>query len=444
MEPLISFRNVSHSFGEGALRKQVIYDLTADFFPGEIVILTGPSGSGKTTALTLAGALRSVQTGELRIFGEDLAHATQDELVRMRRKIGFIFQSHNLLNSLTAVQNVQMSLSLDRTISTREARAQSLSMLEAVGLSEHTHKYPAQLSVGQKQRVAIARALVRKPKIILADEPTASLDKKSGREVVELLHRLAKEQGCAILLVTHDNRILDVADRMMTLEDGRLSSFTKGLASNAGQMLATLATMNRRGELVRKMEHMNDQQFVELLEESTSELDQLLRVLDVAQQQVSESMLEQVLAAATVKVAQLLQAERGTIFLVDEARQMLRSKIAQHSGEQPLEIVIPITQGIAGHVARTGETLNIADPYHHPLFSDKTDRQTGYHTNNILCLPIYNRARRIFAVAQMLNKKTGQPFDSEDERRFREFIPPIGLILESCLRLEGRNVNASE
>jgi putative ABC transport system ATP-binding protein len=432
--PLISFRNVSHSFGEGPLRKEVLHELTADFFPGEIVILTGPSGSGKTTALTLAGGLRSVQTGSVRIFAEELQNASSETLVRVRRRIGFIFQAHNLLASLTAAQNVQMALALHGSFPPMAARERTVSILTAVGLAEHIDKYPAQLSIGQKQRVAIARALVGRPEIILADEPTASLDKKSGREVVQLLHDLARKQGCAILLVTHDNRILDIADRMMTLEDGRLSSFTKGLAANAGQMLNSLALLNRRGDLIRHMEHLSDEQFLSLMQKSTRELEQLLRVIDLAQRQVSESMLEQVLEAATLKIGQLLQAERGTIFLVDEENGLLASKVAQHDGSQPLEIVIPMTQGIAGHVARTAETLNIPDAYQHPLFSDKTDKATGYRTRSILCLPIYNRGGKVFAVAQLLNRKDGQPFDARDEQRFREFVPSIAVILESCSR----------
>jgi putative ABC transport system ATP-binding protein len=434
-EPLIMLRDVCHSFGDGALRKEVLHHVSADFLPGEIVILTGPSGSGKTTILTLAGALRSVQQGSVRVCGTELNSADTMTRVGVRRKIGFIFQAHNLLNSLTVCQNVEMSLALSETLPKPEARARAIEGLAAVGLAEHVDKFSSQLSGGQKQRVAIARALVGRPQIILADEPTAALDKKSGREVVELLHNLAKKQGCAILLVTHDNRILDIADRILTLEDGKLTSFAKGLADNAGQMLNSLATMNRRGDLIRHMAELDDRKFVQFLEESTGELEQLLRVIDVAQQHVSESMLDQVFVAATLKVGALLNADRATIFIVHEAEGKLRSKIAQSNTDKPLEIVIPITAGIAGHVARTGETLNIPDAYEHPLFNRAVDLKTGYRTRSVLCVPIYNRARKVFAVAQLLNKKDGRPFDENDEQRFRDFIPPIGVILESASRL---------
>jgi putative ABC transport system ATP-binding protein len=189
------------------------------------VIMTGPSGSGKTTLLTLIGALRSTQEGSMQVLGQELRNAPAKHLVELRRNIGYIFQAHNLLESLTTTQNVMMALEIHPHISPSEQRAMAEAMLVAVGLETHIHYYPDQLSGGQKQRVAIARALVSNPKLVLADEPTAALDKQSGRDVVEIMRRLAKEKGSAILLVTHDNRILDVADRLINMEDGYLSSY---------------------------------------------------------------------------------------------------------------------------------------------------------------------------------------------------------------------------
>ena len=220
--PVISVTDLSHSFGEGLLKKEVLHQVSVDFYPGEIIIITGPSGSGKTTFLTLAGALRSVQTGDLLVNGQNLRNLCGADLIRIRQRIGFIFQAHNLINSLTACQNVEMALIGDSRETPESAQQKALKYLAEVGLKEFADKKPNQLSGGQKQRVAIARALVRRPEIILADEPTASLDKKTGREVVTLLHRLAKRSGSAILLVTHDNRILDVADRIIHIEDGCL------------------------------------------------------------------------------------------------------------------------------------------------------------------------------------------------------------------------------
>jgi putative ABC transport system ATP-binding protein len=221
MTSIISIQNLNHSYGQGSLAKPVLSDINLTIEPGEIVLLTGPSGSGKTTLLTLMGALRSVQEGSLKIFGQELQGARKAKLIQVRSQIGFIFQAHNLLKSLTAWENVTMALKLHKMPrQTRYDRA--IAMLQAVGLGDRTHYYPENLSGGQKQRVAIARALVSQPKLILADEPTAALDSKTGRDVVTLMQTLAKEQGCAILLVTHDNRILDINDRILQMEDGCL------------------------------------------------------------------------------------------------------------------------------------------------------------------------------------------------------------------------------
>ncbi|MEH2052505.1 DevA family ABC transporter ATP-binding protein [Nostoc sp.] len=222
-EPVIAIKNLNHYYGKGALRKQILFDINLEIYPGEIVIMTGPSGSGKTTLLSLIGGLRSVQEGSLKFLGEELVGVSQNKLVQMRRNIGYIFQAHNLLGFLTAKQNVQMAVELNDNISQAEAVAKSKAMLGSVGLEERVDYYPDNLSGGQKQRIAIARALVNRPPLVLADEPTAALDKQSGRDVVEIMQSLAKNQGTTILLVTHDNRILDIADRIVEMEDGLLT-----------------------------------------------------------------------------------------------------------------------------------------------------------------------------------------------------------------------------
>lgn len=224
--PVVSVRHLNHAFGKGELRKPVLFDVDLDINAGEIVLLTGPSGSGKTTLLTLIAGLRSVQEGSVKIQGEELYGASKKQLVKVRNQIGFIFQAHNLLASLTAQQNVGMSLRLHPNLSLKNRIDRSEEILAAVGMADRVHYYPDSLSGGQKQRVAIARALVSEPKIVLADEPTAALDSKSGRDVVEIMQRLAKQQGCTILLVTHDTRILDIADRIVHMEDGRLARDT--------------------------------------------------------------------------------------------------------------------------------------------------------------------------------------------------------------------------
>jgi putative ABC transport system ATP-binding protein len=222
MEPVISIENLDHYFGKGALRKQVLFNINLEINVGEIVLMTGPSGSGKTTLLTLCGGLRSAQSGSLKVLGVELCGASAEQLTIQRRSHGYIFQAHNLHESLTAVQNVKMGLELHHHISIAEMDRRSKEMLELVGLGDRLNYLPENLSGGQKQRVAIARALVSQPKILLADEPTAALDKQSGRDIVDLMQKLAKEQGCTILLVTHDNRILDIADSIIYMEDGKL------------------------------------------------------------------------------------------------------------------------------------------------------------------------------------------------------------------------------
>ncbi|MBV8050728.1 MAG: ATP-binding cassette domain-containing protein [Acidobacteriaceae bacterium] len=443
MEPVIAIREVNHYFGSGDLRRQILFDVSTDILPGEIVILTGPSGSGKTTLLTLAGALRSVQEGSLLILGRELRGANNLELVSIRSNIGFIFQAHNLLDALTARQNVQMSLALSPELSEDVARTRCGAMLESVGLGHRIEAYPSQLSGGQRQRVAVARALVHQPKIILADEPTAALDRKTGREIVELLHRLAKHQGCAILMVTHDNRILDIADRVLTLEDGRITSFVAGVAANTGRMLSTFAQLQRKGELQRHVSGMSSRQFLDVLDHMTSEFDQFLQIVDLGNQQAVQALFDNMLEAVVMKIRQLLEAERGTLFLVDQERGKLWSKLAETDGAEPLKIEIPIGAGIAGYVARTGQTLNIADPYKHPDFDPEIDQRTSYRTKSILCMPIFDRQRNVFAVAELLNKLNGQPFAAADEQAFRELAPPLGLILESCLRMTQERASAA-
>ena len=435
MKSIITVSHLNHYFGQGKLRRQALFDISVDIRPGEIVILTGPSGSGKTTLLTLIGALRAVREGSVCTLNCELRNATLATLVQVRKSVGFIFQAHNLLDALTACQNVQLSLGLEEQLSVIEARKKCEEMLALVGLSERVDYLPRHLSGGQKQRVAIARALVRNPKIVLADEPTAALDKESGREVVELLHDLAKRQGCAILLVTHDNRILDIADRILTMEDGHLASYTSGLLANTGHLLTAFAQLQGSGELRRQINDLNDEQFMSLLEKASTEFALVLQTFDWANKKAADALLSEILEALALKIGGLLGAERATVYLIDERSGLLRSKFAQRDTTVPLEIAMDLQTGIAGRVARTGELLNVCDPYAHPDFLSEIDRQTGFSTRNILCAPIRDRRDKVFAVVQLLNKCGEETFTEPDERRLREFAPSLGLVLESCKKL---------
>ena len=218
-ESIISVRGLRHSYGEDAFKREVLHGIDVDLPPGEIAIIMGHSGSGKTTFLTLVSALRAVQTGSVRVAGQELHGATDAVLTAARREIGFIFQKHNLIGALTARQNVQMAVLIDDPAN---SVAVADALLARVSLRGHEHKRPRELSGGQQQRVAIARALARRPRVIMADEPTASLDAQTGREIIDFIQSLARTEGCAVMIVTHDSRILNVADRILTLDDGRM------------------------------------------------------------------------------------------------------------------------------------------------------------------------------------------------------------------------------
>jgi putative ABC transport system ATP-binding protein len=218
----VRIRGLHHSFGVGDDGKPVLTDIDLEIQAGEIAMLTGPSGSGKTTLLTLAGALRSVQRGSLEVAGRELRGLDLATRVAVRRSIGFIFQAHNLFESLTAYQNVRLAFELGPPPPAGDDPVARI--LTKVGLGDRMTYKPGALSGGQRQRVAIARALVNRPRLILADEPTAALDGESSREMMGLLQGLAREAGATILLVTHDNRILDAADRIVNLVDGRVVS----------------------------------------------------------------------------------------------------------------------------------------------------------------------------------------------------------------------------
>jgi putative ABC transport system ATP-binding protein len=218
----VTSRGLNHWFGTGEARKQVLFDIDLEIKRGELTVLMGASGSGKTTLLTLIGCLRRVEEGDVTLLGTQLHKASEDVLVHARRRLGFIFQAHNLHESLTAIQNVRMGLEVHGHETTRNWQIAARHILQLVGLDDRLHYLPGNLSGGQKQRVAVARALVGNPEIIFADEPTAALDKASGLQVVNMIKRLGSQRGTTTLMVTHDNRILDLADRIITLDEGRI------------------------------------------------------------------------------------------------------------------------------------------------------------------------------------------------------------------------------
>lgn len=218
----VQIHGLSHVFGQRETAITVLRGVDMQLERGEVVVLVGPSGSGKTTLLTLIGCLRSVQTGEIDLLGTKLAGADEKSLATMRRNIGFVFQAHNLHRSLTALENVRMGLEVLGNQAMTNWQDSCMHALSLVGLDDRRNSRPDQLSGGQKQRVAVARAIVGNPNLILADEPTAALDKENGVRVVELMRNMAKYRGSTVLLVTHDHRIMDFADRIIRMEEGRV------------------------------------------------------------------------------------------------------------------------------------------------------------------------------------------------------------------------------
>ena len=235
MQPAIAVRELSKTYAEGASGVTALRGIDLDVHPGEMVMLVGPSGSGKTTLLSIMGCILSPSAGSVRIAGKEVSGLKQKELAPIRLShIGFVFQGFNLFPTLTAGENVELMLDL-KGIRGEEAKTRGQRLLESVGIGEKFNSFPSDLSGGQKQRVAVARAMAGEPDILLADEPTAALDSHTGRNVMAMMNELAHRNNRAVVIVTHDSRLLEFADRMIRLEDGMVVDPRKDLP--AGMML---------------------------------------------------------------------------------------------------------------------------------------------------------------------------------------------------------------
>lgn len=230
---LLRARGISKFYREGANELRALSDVDVDIHAGQLTLLMGPSGSGKTTLLSILGCILRASEGNLELLGEDVTSLPEKELPRIRREaIGFVFQGFNLFPALSAAENVALAMDV-RGVRGQQARQRAEELLAEVGLQERMHAFPPELSGGQKQRVAIARALAGNPPILLADEPTAALDSTSGRTVIELLQRVSHQHGRAVVMVTHDPRVLGYGDRILHLEDGRLAREDASLGVHA-------------------------------------------------------------------------------------------------------------------------------------------------------------------------------------------------------------------
>lgn len=219
---VLKAENVSKVFGSGHTEVRAVDDVSLEIMPGELVLIMGPSGSGKTTLLSMLGGLLKPTAGTIRIDGQTITEMDESQLPAVRaRSVGFIFQAFNLLEALTVEENILFPAQLAPG-GVAAARARAHESIERLGLAERRRALPSTLSGGEKQRVAIARALINQPRVIFADEPTGNLDSKSGQEVMMILWEIARDSGCAIVLVTHDQRVEEISDRVLWLEDGSL------------------------------------------------------------------------------------------------------------------------------------------------------------------------------------------------------------------------------
>jgi putative ABC transport system ATP-binding protein len=224
MQAAVSVRGVSKRFREGAVEVPVLHGIDLDVYPGEVVLLMGPSGSGKTTLLSIMGCILGATSGSVRVAGREVTTLSERDLPAIRlQHIGFIFQGFNLFPTLTVGENVELALDL-KNIRGAGAQQHARRLLEQVELANKYDSFPSDLSGGQKQRVAVARALAGSPSLILADEPTAALDSHSGRNVMEIMAQLAHQHGRAVVVVTHDSRVLEFGDRIVRMEDGRIAA----------------------------------------------------------------------------------------------------------------------------------------------------------------------------------------------------------------------------
>ena len=219
----ICTRGVTRDFQAGQQTIRVLHGIDLDIKSGELTFLVGESGSGKTTLISIMCGILWPTEGDVQVFGTDIYNLSDNDLVRFRlENIGFIFQQYNLIPSIDAASNAAVPL-IAQGMDRRKARAKAVEMLAKLNIADQADKLPRQLSGGQQQRVAIARALVHEPRLVVCDEPTAALDAKSGRRVMDLLREVGVAEDRSVIIVTHDNRIFDMADRILVLEDGRVT-----------------------------------------------------------------------------------------------------------------------------------------------------------------------------------------------------------------------------
>lgn len=297
-ERSIAIDNLEHYYGEGETRSHILKDIDLNVTGGEIVMIKGPSGCGKTTLLTLVGTLRTICEGSIKTLGTELNGLSNQGIIEMRKKMGFIFQAHNLFESLTAYQNVNMACELTGAHRDSATKKRIEELLTQLGLGERIHYKPKSLSGGQKQRVAVARGLIHNPPIVLADEPTAALDATSTRIVTGLFRQMADEFNTTILVVTHDDKVSEVADRILTFDIGFIKRNT--LIEKAELIGEILMTVEKKSESGAGLFNTQD----------TSEITEVADQMELRQYQPGDDIIRQgepgehffILAGGTVEI----------------------------------------------------------------------------------------------------------------------------------------------
>jgi len=291
-----------------------------------------------------------------------------------------------------------------------------------VGLGDREDYYPRQLPGGQKQRVAIARALVRKPKIILADEPTASLDRISGREVVELMQVLVRRQNCAILLVTHDYRILDIADRILTLEEGRVSSFESTVEGSSSRFLTTIFQLQRSGDLVRYVGGLANDKFRDLVQQVGQDLQWILETIELGSRETLQSLVFEILEAVAYKLKEFPRAGKASLFIVNPESSELYARFARTADGEGGRGILRLLEGGAESY------LDFAMRH-----------EQDYGEGRLLCMPVLDRKKNLMAILKMIKDPEDPSFSEADEKYFSEYAEALGLILETSLEIAHQN-----
>ncbi|MGK7878452.1 MAG: cyclic peptide export ABC transporter [Xenococcaceae cyanobacterium] len=390
-------------------------------YPGELVFIVGGNGSGKSTLAKIITGLYSPEEGKIKF-----ADQTVDDYNRewYRQHFSAIFADYYLFERLLGLDEQNLD-------SNAQAYLQELELEKKVQIKEDKLSTIA-LSQGQKKRLALLNAYLEDRPIYLFDEWASDQDPIFKRVFYNRILLDLKRQGKTIVVISHDDRYFHLADRIFRLDYGKLSATQGELLLHVGNLMSVISETDE-SDIKEKIQNLSLQEFSYFLEELNKEFEQIFTTIHLLNDRSLNDKIEIIIETISLKIALILQAEQVTFFVVDKENGRLWSKNARGPGGELINIEIPLNAGIAGYVATMGETVNIPDPYKDPRFNPQVDRNTGFRTRNILCLPIFNSQNEVFAVVQVLNKTGDKPFDSEEEQKFLELTQSLGMILETSI-----------